>query len=212
MGYKGEGKGEGKGKIKTTVAGLRPSCLRIPQPVQKTLDTEFKVCVSSSPMEQAMETVSQPARKTRPKNLARLTLDMTIKTLIGQGLSVRQVAATLKCSPTSVQRVRDAMKEAGQDPQALVSASRNELLGKVYDRFLQKGMKINKVRASDVVAVAKDYRSVAFPSRQEGGGDNYSFVQINMNAALPTTTGCALGDGKTVDAEILNENRDDNVL
>ena len=123
-------------------------------------------------------------------------------------------------APTTVQRVRNSIKEAGQDPQALVSAHRNDLLGKVYDRFLEKGLKINKVRASDVVAVAKDYRSVAFPSRQESGGDSYSFVQINMNAAAPvlqglgpdpTTTGSVLDDGNTMEAEFVNEIKESSV-
>jgi len=163
-------------------------------------------------MEQAMETVKVEPRPRRQRSITRQALDLSIKALISQGFSVRQTAATLKISTATVQAARKSMKDAGQDPQAYVSASRNEMLGKLTDHIFDKGLKMKKFRGSDVTTVMKDYSSRAFPTRQEGGGDNYSFVQINMNAALPTTTGCALGDGKTVEAEILNENRDDNIL
>lgn len=163
-------------------------------------------------MEQALQTDTPTARVRKTRNAVQMATDITIKALLSQGLTNRKIGAMLKCSPNTVQRVRDDMKDAGQDPQALVSASRNELLGKVYDRFMEKGLKIQKVKASDVVAVAKDYRSVAFPSRQEGGGDTFSFVQINMAAAAPSTTTCSeLGDGKTVDAEFVNEIKDSRV-
>ena len=168
-----------------------------------------------------METVRATERKTRTRNAVKVAADLTIKTLIGQGLSVRQIAATLQCSPGTVQRVRDAMKEIGQEPEALVSASRNLQLGKVYDHFLKKGLKIQKVRASDVVAVAKDYRSVAYPTRAEGVPPTYSFVQINLMEAAPrdpdrepvditpggpsTTRGSVSDLGKSIMDEFLNE-------
>jgi hypothetical protein len=169
-------------------------------------------------MDAAMATVPHTGRRPQTKNLARITIDLTIKTLIGQGLSVRQIADTLKCSPSTVQRVRDGMKAIGQEPEALVSASRNAQLGKVYDHFLKKGLKIQKVRASDVVAVAKDYRSVAYPTRAEGLPPTYQFVQINLNEASPrnepldispgapsTTRGSVSDLGKSIMDEFLND-------
>jgi len=172
-------------------------------------------------MDNTMAGDTNTPRKTRPKNMVRVAVDQTIKALLSQGLTNRKIGEMLSCSPNSVQRVRDELREIGQEPQALVSASRNLQLGKVYDHFLKKGLQIKKVRASDVVAVAKDYRSVAYPTRAEGLPPTYQFVQINLNEASPrdpvresvditpgapsTTRGSVSDLGKSIMDEFLNE-------
>jgi len=169
-------------------------------------------------MDNTMAVEPNTVRKPRPKNMIRTANDLTIKALLSQGLSNVKIAAMLHLSKSSVQRVRNDLKAMGQEPEALVSASRNLQLGKVYDHFLKKGLKIQKVRASDVVAVAKDYRSVAYPNRAEGLPPTYQFVQINLNEAAPvrepvditpggpsTTRGSVSDLGKSIMDEFLNE-------
>jgi len=172
-------------------------------------------------MDTPMAVESNTVRKPRPKNMIRTANDLTIKALLSQGLSNVKIAAMLHLSKSSVQRVRNDLKAMGQEPEALVSASRNLQLGKVYDHFLKKGLKIQKVRASDVVAVAKDYRSVAYPTRAEGLPPTYQFVQINLNEAAPrdpdrepvditpgapsTTRGSVSDLGKSIMDEFLND-------
>lgn len=175
-------------------------------------------CVSSPPMEHAMEQVipspNPSKRKSRKTDVTVLAREMSFKVLISQGYSQQKASEMLGLAPSTGGKIAARLREKGDDPQALVSACRNEKLGKFYDHVIGKGLKMKAFKGSDVVAVAKDYRSVAYPSRQEVGGDSYQFVQINMAPAAPvpqglgpdSTTRCGVLEvGETVDGEILNE-------
>jgi len=172
-------------------------------------------------MDATMATDTVRTRKPQKPRIDTAIIDASFKALISQGYSYRKAAQTLGLHESTGGAIAKRIREQGQDPQALVSESRNVKLGQVYDRFLEMGTKIKKVRASDVVAIAKDYRSTAYPTRAEGLPPTYQFVQINLNEASPrdpvrepvditpggpsTTRGSVSDLGKSIMDEFLNE-------
>jgi hypothetical protein len=132
-----------------------------------------------------METATNAVTKPRRKRIDTAIIDASFKALIAQGYSARKAAVALGLNEGTGRSIAARIKAQGTETSALVSEARNVQLGQVYDHFLKKGLKINKVRASDVVAVAKDYRAVAYPTHQESSAPSFSFVQINLHEAAP---------------------------
>jgi hypothetical protein len=154
------------------------------------------------------------ARKPKPLQVA---TDLTVKTLLAKGGSIRQVAAVLGCSPTTIQRIKDRLSAQGEDLKSgLMSPVRDENAGKLIDHFIGKGLKMRTVKGSDALGAVKMYADRRWPVRTEAAPPSRSFVVTNLNIFLPdsqpaavdvtpTTTRGVLEDGKETREKNLNQ-------
>ena len=67
----------------------------------------------------------------------------------------------------------------------LLSAQRDEKTAKLIDHFLDKGLKMRKIKPSDAVSVAKLYSDRRWPVRVEAPPVSYSFTKVDLNQFLP---------------------------
>lgn len=160
------------------------------------------------------------ARKPKPLQVA---TDLTVKSLLAKGGSIRQVAAVLGCSPTTIQRIKDRLSAQGEDLKSdLLSPCRDEKLGKLVDHFLDKGLKLKKIKGSDALGAGKLYADRRWPVRSEAPPPVQLYVNIDLTEfrpdpvagaqdVTPTTIPCIETDGKQPQAQILNEFKDANV-
>jgi hypothetical protein len=177
----------------------------------------------SSTVPKGLHQSSKPV--TRPKNPIRTAAENTIKAMIMQGSSVRKIAAALHISTSVVQRVRNEMKalQGTEDLKSgLLSPDRDEKLGKLVDHFLDKGVKLRKVKGSDAIAAGKLYADRRWPARSEAPPPAQLFVHVDLSIfrpdpvdsaqdVTPTTTACVSADGKQTPGENLNQFKDANV-
>lgn len=127
------------------------------------------------------QTINRRGRKTKPVQMA---TDLTLKALLAKGLSQRAAADILGISATTVQRIKNRLREQGEELAPLVSARRNELAGQVLERFMEVGAKLPKtrIRGSDAIAAVKTYNAVAFPD-QAPAGVSISFTAVHIHEA-----------------------------
>jgi hypothetical protein len=113
--------------------------------------------------------------------------DTTIKALIVKGFSVRKAAEFMGICPTTVMRVRKEMTAQAQPSEisGLLSAQRDEKTAKLIDHFLDKGLKMRKIKPSDAVSVVKLYSDRRWPARVEAPPVPYSFTKVDLNLFLP---------------------------
>lgn len=162
---------------------------------------------------------SYPLQGKRKANPVRMAVDNTIKAMIEQGSSVRKIATALNISASTVQRVRNDMKALtpGEDLKTnLLSSARDTRTGLLIDHFIDKGLKLRKVRGSDAIAAAKLYADRRWPTRSEAPPPAELFVHVDLSIFKPDpldnakdvtpTTICSVeGEGKNEEGEIINE-------
>jgi hypothetical protein len=124
-----------------------------------------------------------PGRRKRKPNPIQAAADLTIKTLIKSGATVRQAAEALQMSPSTVQRVRNEMTaEQGLSlTNGLLSPLRDENAGKLIDHFIGAGLKMKKVKGSDALGAVKIYTDRRWPTKTEHSGPSVSYVQVNID-------------------------------
>jgi hypothetical protein len=105
--------------------------------------------------------------------------------MINQGLSVRATAAALGISHTTVQRVRDTMKEDQTLTNGLMSPELDGLSAEVLHNFMRQGAKMKKVRGSDALGAVKVYADRRWPTKQDQAPQSISFTQINIGQYAP---------------------------
>jgi hypothetical protein len=111
-----------------------------------------------------------------------LATDTAIKALIAKGFSVRKAAEFMGISPTTVMRVRKEMTAQAQPGpiQPFGSAARDEKLGRLVDHFLDKGLKLRKIKGSDAIAAGKLYADRRYPTRSDPAPPAVSYTQVNL--------------------------------
>jgi transposase len=183
--------------------------------------------MNGSPAESVTEKVQSYAPGTRHRrNPIQQAADLTIKAMLAQGTSIRKVAAALNISPTTVSRVKARMCTNAPDAEDLKSGLMSPRLGEmsaaVVEHFLKKGAKLKTIKGSDAMAAVKTVADRQWPVRQEHGPATFNFANVNLNLFLPDSAPAALGapvdttcsvleDGKTQEANNLNEFNTSNV-
>ena len=123
----------------------------------------------------------QKKRGRRPKPI-QIASDMTTKALLTKGISIRKAAEILGVSPTTIQRTKDRLRAQGEEISSLFTPVRDEKLGKLIDHFVDKGIKMKKIKGSDALGAGKIYADRRYPVRQpEVAGGDISFTQINIS-------------------------------
>jgi DNA-binding transcriptional regulator YhcF (GntR family) len=155
----------------------------------------------------------------RKVNPIRQAVENTIRAMVQQGSSIRKIAAALNISPNTVQRVRNDMKalQGTEDLKSgLLSPQRDQNTGKLIDHFIDKGLKMKKIKGSDALGAVKMYADRRWPVRSEAPPPARTFIQTNLNIFLPdsqpaavdvtpTTTRGVLEDGKETREKNLNQ-------
>jgi DNA-binding CsgD family transcriptional regulator len=158
-------------------------------------------------------------------NPIRIALETNIKAMIQQGSSVRKIAAALSISPNTVQRVRNqmtALLPAEDRKSGLLSPVRDEKVGKLIDHFLDKGVKLKKIKGSDALGAVREYAARRWPVRSEAPPQVKLYVNVDLGQfrpdpldsaqdVTPTTTSCVSADGKQTEGENLNQFKGANV-
>jgi hypothetical protein len=154
------------------------------------------------------------------RNPIQQAADLTIKAMLAQGTSIRAIADALHISKTTVQRVKKQMESRPADlpdlNSALLSPQRDEKLGKLVDHFLDKGLKLRKVKGSDALGAGKLYADRRWPVRSEAPPQVKLYVNVDLGQfrpdpldsaqdVTPTTTPCVSADGKQTEGENLNQ-------
>ena len=119
----------------------------------------------------------------RKRTPIQMASDTTIKALMAKGFSVRKAAAFMGISPTTAQKAMTRLREQGEEVQPLLSAQRDEKLGRLVDHFLDKGIKLEAVKGSDALGVAKLYADRRYPAREAAPPVSYSFSRVNIQEA-----------------------------
>lgn len=123
----------------------------------------------------------------RKRNPIQMASDTAIKALITKGFSVRKAAEFMDISPTTVMRVRKEMMAQAQPSEisGLLSPQRDEKTAKLIDHFLDKGLKMRKIKPSDAIGVAKLYADRRYPVRSEAPAPPRTFVNVDLSIFLP---------------------------
>jgi hypothetical protein len=87
--------------------------------------------------------------------------------------------------PTTGAKILKRLKEQGEETSAFLSVPRDEKLAKLVDHFLDKGLKLRKVKGSDAIGAAKLYADRRYPVRSEAPLPSRTFIQTNLNIFLP---------------------------
>ena len=137
---------------------------------------------------QALDPVTgHPARKPgRPRNPIQTATDMTIKAMILQGASIRGIAKALNIGQSTVARIRSRIVNApgaAEECPGLLSPKRDELAGKVIDRFLEAGSKMKRIRGSDALGAVKLYSDRRWPTRKDDAPGPQSFTAVFIQEA-----------------------------
>ena len=77
------------------------------------------------------------------------------------------------------------LRAQGEETSGLVSVARDEKLGKLVDNFLDRGVKMKKIKGSDAIGVAKLYADRRYPVRSEAPPPSRTFVRMDLNIFLP---------------------------
>jgi len=170
--------------------------------------------------------VHQSLKGPRKLNPVRQAVENIIRAMIQQGSSVRKIAAALNISPNTVQRVRSDMKAllpAEDQKSGLLCLQRDENTAKLIDHFIDKGLKMKKIKGSDALGAVKMYADRRWPVRSEAPPPVQLFVDVNLDVFRPDppddaqlgnvqdvtpATFCVSADGKT---ENLNQFKGANV-
>ena len=139
--------------------------------------------------------------------------DVSVRALLGKGLSQREAADVLGISRSTVRNIQarnPGPAEGYPDPR---TAQRDQLALKVLDRVMGAGSKLprEKIRASDAVAAVKTYAGLAWPQLEAPAGAVISFTEIHIHEARISagpgedTTPCIELTRETSDAGNLNE-------
>jgi hypothetical protein len=94
-----------------------------------------------------------------------------------------------------------------------MSPQRDQNAGKLIDHFIDKGLKMKKIKGSDALGAVKMYADRRWPAQQaEPPGPRVSFIQINVDClrsdlpgAHPTTI-CSDSEGGKIDINATNCN------
>ena len=131
--------------------------------------------------------------------------------------------AAVRRNRVQMQRLRAQSLEIAEDLKlGLMSADRDAKVVKLVDHMLDKGVRLKEIKGSDALAAAKLYVDRRWPVRQEHGPATFNFANVNLNLFLPDSAPVALGapvdttcsvleDGKTQEANNLNESNTSNV-
>jgi len=119
----------------------------------------------------------------RKRTPVQMATDLAIKALMTKGVSIRKVAEIMGISPTTAAHTITRLKAQGEEVQPLLSAQRDEKLGRLVDHFLDKGVKLRAVKGSDALGVAKLYADRRYPAREAAPPVTYTFTQINLEEA-----------------------------
>jgi hypothetical protein len=154
------------------------------------------------------------------RNPIQQAADLTIKAMLLQGVSHRKIAEALNISAMTVSRVKARMCEQAPDAEdlksGLMSPRRDENTGKLIDHFIDKGLKMKKIKGSDALGAVKMYADRRWPVRTEAAPPSRTFIQTNLNIFLPdaqpaavdvtpTTTRGVLEGGKETREKNLNQ-------
>jgi hypothetical protein len=154
------------------------------------------------------------------RNPIQQAADLTIKAMLLQGVSHRKIAEALNISAMTVSRVKARICEQAPDApdlkSGLLSPQRDQNTGKLIDHFIDKGLKMKKIKGSDAISAAKMYADRRWPVRTEAPPPSRTFIQTNLNIFLPDpqpapqdapidTTCSVLEDGKKTGEKNLNQ-------
>ena len=116
----------------------------------------------------------------KPKAVQRAS-DLAFSSLVAAGVPIGKAAKLLGFDPTTGSRIKKRLEQQGEGISSLVSTSRDEKLGKLIDTYLEKGIRVRKIRGSDALGAAKLYADRSFPVRQEGSKQEYKFVRVDIS-------------------------------
>jgi len=146
-------------------------------------------------MQAQPQTVAPVKPKVVRKPAAKLAQDLAYKALRSKGLTQEAAAKLIGIHPSSASRYEKRLKDeaaaAGQpDPiQPLMSQDRDEKLGRLVDHFLDKGLKLRKVKGSDAIAAGKLYADRRYPVRSDPAPASINFTTVNLiEIANPSPT------------------------
>lgn len=144
----------------------------------------------------------------RKRNPIQMASDTAIKALMAKGFSVRKAAEFMGISPTTAQKAMTRLREQGELTSGLVSVARDEKLGKLVDNFLDRGVKMKKIKGSDAIGVAKLYADRRYPVRQDSAPPPRTFINVDLSVFLndpppaPKTIDLELGAASTTTDDI----------
>jgi len=121
----------------------------------------------------------------RPRNPIQVASDTAIKALMAKGFSVRKAAEFMGISPSTAQKAMTRLRAQGEETSGLVSVARDEKLGKLVDNFLDRGVKMKKIKGSDAIGVAKLYADRRYPVRQDSAPPSRTFIKMDLSIFLP---------------------------
>lgn len=138
--------------------------------------------------EQAPGTVNPLTREGtfKKRNPAQTAIDITIQAMLRQGAPVRKIAEALNISPSTVNRTKArirAQNDPGEECPGLLSPRRDELAGKVIDRFLKAGANMKKVKGSDALGAVKLYSERRWPTKRDDAPGPMSFTAVFIHEA-----------------------------
>jgi len=134
-------------------------------------------------MQPLPQNVATPPRKANKRSVAKTAQDIAYKALRSKGITQEQAALMIGIHPSSAWRYEKRLKaEAGDQDliRPLVSAARDEKLGRLVDHFLDKGVKLRSVKGSDAIAAGKLYADRRYPARTADPTPAISFTQVNL--------------------------------
>jgi len=121
-------------------------------------------------------------KKPRKSKVLQRASDIAFRGLLAAGVPIGKAAKLLGFHPTTGSRIKKRLEQQGEDVSALVSASRDEKLKKLIDKYLEEGVKMRNIKPSDVIAAAKLYADRGYPVRQEPPAPAVSFVRVDISA------------------------------
>jgi len=127
-----------------------------------------------------IETTEPTKKKLRKPRPVQQATELAFKALIRQGFNASKASAFLGMHPTTGSKILKRLQDKGEQISGLISAERDEKLGRLVDHFLDKGAKLRTVKGSDAIAAGKLYADRRYPVRTDPAPPSVVYSQVNL--------------------------------